>query len=798
MEKTMRFLEFEKIRQQLQTFTMTIPGTQKASFLKPHFSLQEVNELQRETTEARQMILQKKLPLKGCGDLMPSLRRAEKGGALNPAELTEILFFLQSIGALKTFFLENDLRQTFPLIFQLIDQVHPLVALKQELERCLTPHGELHDHASPLLRSLRQEVKKLQNKIRESLESYLRSPQYKKYLQENIITLRSNRYVLPIKQEFRNQLPGIVHDQSASGMTLFVEPFQVVELNNRLKAVGGRLEDEIKKILQRLTARLAAHSNEISFNYNLYGELDFILAKGYLSLALKGREPLLNEEGYLRINGGRHPLLPPSKVVPLDVYLGGDFQTLVITGPNTGGKTVALKTIGLFCLMSQCGLHLPVGEGTELSVFEGIWADIGDEQDIEQSLSTFSGHMMNIIEILHQARPLSLVLLDELGAGTDPSEGSALAMAILDELHARGTRTIATTHINELKIFAHMRAGMENASMEFDLETLSPTFRLLIGVPGQSNALAIAERLGLPTEMVSKARTFMRKEFLNLEEVVSGLVEERRRFSQDSEKIEEIKAELNDRLQKVEEEYNDLQHKKAEILNKARQETGEILRRTRRKADGILKKLHRAEREGRGKQSLSLGEEARLELKDLQEESSRQNFWGNEPALESLDLKDIKEEQPVYIKSLRCRGKITSITSEEEIQVQVGPLKINTALADLQASRGEGNKRKDKFQQNDYARRKHDILWEKSTTVRPSIDLRGLIMEEAILKVEKHLDDALLVGLDRIELIHGKGTGKLRQGLHYYLDDHNLVESYRLGVEGEGGSGVTIVSLKKS
>ena len=389
--------------------------------------------------------------------------------------------------------------------------------------------------------------------------------------------------MLPVKQECRNFLPGLVHDQSASGQTLFIEPLPAVELNNKLQLVKKQLDEEIERILGRLTVLIAGKSEEIKKSYEIYGELDFILARGYLSITHKGIRPSLNNEGYVRIVKGRHPLLTDEKVVPVDLHLGKEFHTLIITGPNTGGKTVTLKTIGLFALMTQCGLHLPAENGTELGVFNSIWADIGDEQNVEQSLSTFSGHIKNIIQILQEASASSLVLLDELGAGTDPSEGSALAMAILDELHSRGVKTVATTHINELKIFAHLREGMENASMEFDSSTMAPTFRLMIGVPGQSNAISIAERLGLSSEILLKARSFIRKDFLDLDEVVSGLVEEKRKMAINSREIEEIKASMEAALRNLEEERSRIEHKRKDILEKARQEADSILKTTKGK-----------------------------------------------------------------------------------------------------------------------------------------------------------------------------------------------------------------------
>ena len=478
--------------------------------------------------------------------------------------------------------------------------------------------------------------------------------------------------------------PGLVHDQSASGQTLFVEPLPAVELNNQLQMVKKQINEEIERILRQLTVLVAGKNDAIRESLEIYSELDFILARGYLSIAQEARKPVLNNRRHVRIVQGRHPLLASEKVIPIDLHLGSSFTTLIITGPNTGGKTVTLKAIGLFALMTQCGLHLPAESGTEMSVFDGIWADIGDEQNVQQSLSTFSGHIKNIIQIVQKASASSLVLLDEIGAGTDPSEGSALAMAILDELHSRGVRTVATTHINELKIFAHLRKGMENASMEFDSTTMAPTYRLMIGVPGQSNALAIAERLGLSSALIAKSRSFIRKDFLDLDKVVSGLVEEKRKYTENSREIEEIKLDMQAVLQKLEEEKNKLEEKRRDILQKAREEAHSILRSTKRETEIILKKLYRAEREKkRSVEALTLGEEARSKLKKLQVELSLQDEQDSTEIRRFLQTEELSEGLEVYINSLRSYGHITRIFSEEEIQVQTGSVKVTTRLKDL-------------------------------------------------------------------------------------------------------------------
>jgi len=794
-------LELPKIIEQLEKFTRTFLGRQLASSLKPSLSPEKVNRLQDETSEAVEIIRENKLSFAPCDDLFPYLQRASRGGILSAKELVEIGSFLKALEAVKTTFSKYEYAaERFPLFQKYIGALTLFPSLCHQLQKTFLESGEIREDATPVLYSLHREEKNLQERIHKCMESYLRSQHYRKYLQENVITIRNERYVLPVKQEYRNFLPGLVHDQSASGQTLFIEPFPAVELNNQLQMVKKQINEEIERLLYQLTLLVAGKSDAIRESLEIYGKLDFILARGYLSIAQDAIRPVVNNRGYIRIVQGRHPLIPNEKVIPIDLHLGSDFNTLIITGPNTGGKTVTLKIIGLFVLMAQCGLHLPAESGTETAVFDGIWADIGDEQSMEQSLSTFSGHMKNIIQIVEEASSSSLVLLDEIGAGTDPSEGSALAMAILDELHLRGVKTVATTHINELKIFAHMREGMENASMEFDSTTMAPTFRLMIGVPGQSNAFAIAERLGLHSQIISKARSFVRKDFLDLDEVVSGLVEEKRKFAENSREIEEIKIDIQANLQKLEEEKKKLEKQRKDILQKARDEAYSIIRKTKRETEGILKKLYRAEREREKSttEALALGEEARSSLKKLQEDLSLNNE--STEARRSLKAEELQEGLEVYINSLRSYGRIIRIYTEEEIQVQAGLLKVNTRLKDLSLpleTKKAGEKGKNRVVSSQKSEQM-DLIREKSNTLRPRLDLRGMTLEEAVLKLDKYLDDALLTGLDTFDIIHGKGTGRLRQGVHHYLKNLNQVAAFRLGGEGEGGSGATIVQLRKN
>ncbi|HAP32735.1 MAG TPA: endonuclease MutS2 [Firmicutes bacterium] len=799
MEKTLRILEFDRIIARLQDFTITACGRQKAAALSPSFQLEKVETMQRETSEAVLVTLRDLINLASCPDLAGCLQRAAKGGTLSATELILLHDFLKNTELLQIGFLKQDrIREHAPSLCTLVARIIPLPLVVSPIKRCLDHHGEFKDDASPLLLSLRREEHELQGKIKESLEAYIRSPLYQKYLQENIITLRQDRYVLPVKHQFSRQIPGVVHGHSASGQTLFVEPLPVMELNNRLQGIRVKMEYEMERLLRELSALIQVNGESIFLNYQNYGEIDLILARGKLSLQYAGNEPQLNERGFISIRGGRHPHLPPEAAVPVDLYLGDDFCSLIITGPNTGGKTVTLKMAGLFVLMAQCGLHLPARPGSEISLFDGIWADIGDEQDVTQSLSTFSGHMRNITEIITNASSRSLVLLDELGAGTDPSEGSALAMAILDELYRQGVRTVATTHINDLKIFAHLHPGMENASMEFDTETLSPTFRLLIGVPGQSNAINVAARLGMPGAVLEKACSYMRRELLNLDEAVSDLLIAKQKLSRETEEVEEIKEELASSRDELTDQLSALERRKKEILARAREEAREMLRSTKHKTDEMIKKLDAAAREENKIKGLRMAEETRRQVKEIIDTGTlAEPYWkmGEDEGIAEIGLEQLRAGEAVYVRSLGTMGEIQRVVSAGEIQVSIGTLKVWTGIKDLGKSQRPGSVRENSGRKE--KRTEQVLMWDKTAEVRPHIDLRGLTLEDAVIKVDKHLDDSILAGLEQLVIIHGKGSGRLREGLRTYLQGKYMVKSIRPGLEGEGGSGVTIVTLVK-
>ncbi|MDW7651766.1 MAG: endonuclease MutS2, partial [Bacillota bacterium] len=647
----------------------------------------------------------------------------------------------------------------------------------------LDDDGRLRDNASPELHRLRRGISGGERDLRERFDRFVKNPGNQKVLQESLVTMRGDRLVLPIRQEYRGRVPGIVHDQSASGATLFVEPLWAVDANNRLAVLRRDEEREKERILARLSQWAGGEKDELLLSLNLYVEFDFILAKGRLSLAAGGTEPQLNDSGYLKILSGRHPLLT-GDVVPISLEMGESLRTLVITGPNTGGKTVTLKTVGLFSLMAQSGLHVPAEEGTELAVFPSIFADIGDEQDISQSLSTFSGHLKNIIEILQKIVPRSLVLLDEVGAGTDPTEGAGLAMAILEFLHTFGAVTVATTHYSQLKTFAYLTEGMENASVEFDVATLRPTYQLLVGVPGLSNAFAIAKRLGLPDQIINRGKEFLSQGETRLEETVADLVADRRRMELASRQAESERNETHMLLLQIQREKEDLARRKAEILDKTRRDAQEPFVRARREAERLVKELRKlAAAEARPTQEVLDAVSATLRQMD----SELEECTAPQPDESRLSAAQIKAGEEVYVNSLGQRGTVVNKTGDSQVQVQVGMMRINVDPGDLSPVAASAGKTK--------APEPYVSMVARRDVPR-EVDLRGLTLDEAAMKVDTYLDEATVAGLKEVRLVHGKGTGRLRAGLKEYLQGHPHVESMRTGYPAEGGTGATVVQLK--
>ncbi len=785
-DREIKILEFDQIRQKLASLTVSPVACKMAKELKPSSDPSLVQRQQQYTSEGRLLCAKNAFNPSAVEDIKPLLTRAEKGAVLSGPELAVVMAFLQAAQRWSKFFKNSDHVELYPLMAALASKIEMCSELDNILKKSLDHDGNILDSASSALSSLRRKKLSLQNNIRDKLDQYIRSSQYRRYLQDALVTIRSGRFVLPVKQEYRHNLEGVVHDQSSSGATIFIEPLPVVEMQNSLTSLQRQEEEEIERILYQLSGQVAAAGAELSKNRNLYSELDFITARGRLSLELGGCEPFFldQETPLFYLYNAVHPLLSGKKV-PLAVELGEPAQTLVVTGPNTGGKTVALKSIGLLAIMAQSGLQLPAGKETKMTVFKKIRADIGDEQSIVQSLSTFSGHMKNIIAIVEEAGPGSLVLFDELGAGTDPSEGSALAMAILEELTQSGALTVATTHINELKLFAQAQDKMQNAAMEFDLDTLAPTYRLMQGIPGQSNAFHIAAQLGLPAKVLEKAKSYMHRSHDQVESIIASLVEDQQRYSRDSRQAELERSRAELLMADLEKEHNLLRARQQDIIKEAREEARQIVRKTKSAADQILRELREIKSTG-VEQPVNRAEQLRSSLNELRRE--------NEPEDEGIETKELCAEDLavgmlVYIRSLKQKGEIISFENDEAA-VQVGSIKVNLPIHELSQVQTKEHEKAvpGKAGAISYSLQKEPVF-------SNSLDLRGLTLEEAVPLVEKLLDNSLWAGLKQVSLIHGKGTGKLKHGLQSYLKEHKLIRSFRNGKPEEGGEGVTIVDI---
>ncbi|NLW55178.1 MAG: endonuclease MutS2 [Firmicutes bacterium] len=783
-EKTFRVLEYNHIHTRLSTYTARELGKELALGLRPSTNQEEIKRWQAETTEARRLWQSgERIPLGGIFNLKQVLRNAELGRALSPEELVAVAATLRAGRLLKDYF-QGEQQANAPTLAEMAAGLTAFPQVEQEIERAITPEGMVKDQASPQLYKLRTQLKTLQNRVRDKLEAIVQGASTRKYLQENLITLRNGRYVLPVKQEYRQELPGIVHDQSASGATLFVEPVAIVELNNKLRQVEVEEEKEIARILAVLSALVGEAAGPALANLQILARLDLAFAKGRYSIELRGSEPLLNDRGYLRFLAARHPLLT-GDVVPIDLELGEDFHTLVITGPNTGGKTVSLKTAGLLSLMAQSGLHLPAASGSEAAVFTGIFCDIGDEQSIEQSLSTFSSHMTNIVSILEEASDeRHLVLLDELGAGTDPAEGATLAIALLNEFHRRGVRTIATTHYGDLKVFAYNTPGVQNASVEFDPETLAPTFRLLIGLPGRSNAFAIAARLGLDQKIIAHARQLLSPDERKVEDLIGEMVNERRLLEQERRDASALRQRVQREEQELKAELTRLKARREQLMKEAREEARALVRETRRKMENLLRELQETAHSSERSKLVNLArEELQEKLEELAEPSPQVEEYHGELAV----------GMRVKLLALGQEGEIIDL-NEDAALVQAGPLRIWVERGKLAPLAPQ--KRPEKTGAVAGVKMA-GLSQEKAKNISSELDLRGLTVDEALQITDKYLDEALLVGLPWVRLIHGKGTGALRTAINDYVRKHPRVKKHRWGESNEGGMGVTVVELER-
>ncbi|MEK4343534.1 endonuclease MutS2 [Paenibacillus sp. FSL P4-0184] len=786
-DKILHTLEYRKILNKLMQYTQTSMGRMTAEQLRPSGDFEGVKKLLQATDEAANVDRLKGIPsFGGISDIRAALKRASIGGMLGTTELLAVGTTIGGARRVKRFLAAMHEEEKIEFLFSLSDVLSEQKHVEDAIRLCIDENADVLDTASSELATIRRELRGGETRIREKLDSMIRSSSVAKMLQDQLVTIRGDRFVIPVKAEYRAHFGGIVHDQSGSGATLFIEPESIVAMNNKLRETRLREEREIEIILHRLTALVADIAEEMTYDIDILGELDFIFSKARLARDMKATQPRMNDRGYLKLRKGRHPLIPSEHVVPLDVELGNQYSSIIVTGPNTGGKTVTLKTIGLLSLMSMSGLFIPAEEGSQMCVFDAIYADIGDEQSIEQSLSTFSSHMTNIISILRRMTPKSLILLDEVGAGTDPAEGSALAIAILEHIHRTECRMVATTHYSELKAYAYERKGVINASMEFDVQSLSPTYRLLIGVPGRSNAFAIAERLGLPGEILEHARGEVKEEDLRVEHMIASLEENRLGAEQEHERAESIRREVEELRSRQQQELEKLESQRDKRLEKAEKDASAILEKARKEAEEIISDLRRlAMEEGASVKEHKLIE-ARRRL-DEAEPSPRKKAATRKPA---KTPRTIGPGDEVKVDSLNQKGFVVELSGSKEALVQFGIMKMKVSLDDLELLSSKAASVPTPLRQATTVKRSRD------ENIRRELDLRGTNLEEAIMETDRFIDEAFLGNLGQISIIHGKGTGVLRTGIQEYLRKHRHVKSYRLGNYNEGGAGVTVAELQ--
>lgn len=784
-QRALKTLEFDKVREQVAAFCTNSIGKQAIDELVPETDFETVVELLTEMDEGLAILRVKgNVPLGGIFDIRPHARRSQIGGMLSPMELMEIASTIRASRILRNFIedIEAEKEIEIPHFIERKEQMPVLTALQQEINDCIDDNGAVLDSASSALRSIRQSLRSEESKVRQKLDSLTRGSNATKMLSDAIVTIRNDRFVIPVKQEYRSHYGGIVHDQSASGQTLFIEPESVIQSNNEVQRLKVKEKAEVERILLELTTKVAEVGHDLFVLVQLLGEIDVILAKGKYGQANKCTMPKMNQEGYTRLVRARHPLLPIEEAVANTIEFGRDVTAIVITGPNTGGKTVTLKTVGLCTIMAQSGLPVPALDGSELAVFEQIFADIGDEQSIEQSLSTFSSHMVNIVDILSKFDDKSLVLFDELGAGTDPQEGAALAISILDEVVDRGARIMATTHYPELKAYGYNRPLVVNASVEFDVETLSPTYRLLIGVPGRSNAFEISKRLGLTTTIIDRAKSFTGTDRHEVESMIASLEESRLRSEREADEAHalledaaQIRAELEERLRTYDE-------KKDSLEKKAKEKARKIVDEAKREAENVIAEL----REMKKLAAANVKEHEFIDAKKRLDEAIPKENKVLQKAVAARERKqNLQIGDEVKVLSYGQKGTILDKSGDAWV-VQIGILKIKLPDSDLEYMKPE----------KEQVTRPNMNVKNRNSHVKLELDLRGERYEDALMRTEKYLDDALLANYPRVSIIHGKGTGALRQGIQSFLKNHKRVKSYRYGEASEGGFGVTVVELK--
>lgn len=792
-QKALETLEYRKIIAQLKREMGSAASAKLADELTPLTSEKIIKEELRSTTEAVDLIVRKgPLPTGGLYDIREALLLAKKGGSLTMRQLLEVQNVL-GISSEVVAFMHDDALPDLKYIGEMVDLIVEFTALEKKISRCILTEDEMADNASPKLKDIRRSIHQQNQAIKNKLSRIITSSSNKTYLQDAIVTMRDGRYVIPVKQEYRSFFPGMVHDQSKGGATLFIEPQGVVELNNKLRELEVEEQLEIARILAELSSRVAEHYREIRSNLELLTKLDFIMAKGKLSCKMHASEPKIDTDGELRLISARHPLIEYKKAVPVDIRIGGDYRTLIITGPNTGGKTVSLKTAGLLVMMAQSGLHIPASHASTLPIFGEVFADIGDEQSIEQSLSTFSSHMKNIVSIIDKASYDSLVLVDELGAGTDPTEGAALAIAILERFYDSGALTMATTHYNELKKYALATSGVENAAMEFDVETLTPTYRLLIGVPGKSNAFEISKKLGLSESVIERATEHIKHGDMEFENVISSIEDDKRKAAADRLDAESMRAEIEERLKKLEEKEKAISEKRADIIAEAKREARELLRETKSAVKDVQKDLRRLQKSG-AHTNLNTGalEKSRRKINEAEDLVSEKVV--KQVNSEPVSADTLKIGDRVKLLTIGQNGTILSLPDEKgNLMINIGALKVKARLQDLMLI----NEGKDRKPQAKSSSKYGSLLRSKSSSVSASINVKGKNLEDALADVEKYLDDVYMAGLDMVSIIHGRGGGILKDGIRQMLKRKKYVDSYGAASYNDGGEGVTIVRMKK-
>ncbi|MBR2046016.1 MAG: endonuclease MutS2 [Agathobacter sp.] len=789
-QKVFKTLEYYKILEQLANYAAATETKTRIQNLVPSTDIEEINYLQETTKDALSRLYKSSnLSFAGLHNINGSLKRLSIGGSLNTVELLQISFLLEVAKRAKSYDRSDRAEEKTDSLTPLFQQIEPLSPLHDEIKRCILGEEEIADDASPTLFKIRKSIRGMNERIHAQLASLMNNATTREHLQDAVVTMRDGRYCLPVKASNKSSIPGMVHDQSSSGSTVFIEPMAVVNLNNELKELFIKEKDEINVILARLSEMVAGYEMALANNYTVLSELDFIFAKANLAKSYNGIAPTFNERGYINIRKGRHPLLDPKKVVPIDVYLGDEFKQLIVTGPNTGGKTVSLKTVGLLTLMGQAGLHIPAGDRSELAIFEEVFADIGDEQSIEQSLSTFSSHMVNIVKILEKADDRSLVLFDELCAGTDPTEGAALAISILSKLHLYGAITMATTHYSELKVYALTTDGIENACCEFDVETLSPTYRLLIGIPGKSNAFAISSKLGLDDSIIEDAKGRLNKKDVEFEDVLTNLEASRITIEKEQLEINQYKSEIENLKKQLENKQERLDQSKEKILREANEEAFRIIKEAKDLADETIRNFNKY---GHGLGDMSQMEKERTNLRNKLSEKERKLTSIKKQETNHKAPKKLRVGDTVKVLSMNLKGTVHTLPDAKgNLFVQMGILRSQVNINDLILMDEDVLSPSKK-----YGSSTSKLKMSKSATASTEIKLIGMRADEAIAKLDKYLDDAYIAHLPSVRIVHGKGTGALRDAVHQHLKRQKYIKSYKLAEFGEGDAGVTIAEFK--